>query len=90
MRGEFLPVAEGHPILLDASTTEVLGDLETSVSPLLLRGFQLHTVLVPHAEGGKTRNIISPRFQGGEFFCPDPVRRGDCSPCVGAATTHED
>ena len=62
---EFLPVAEGHPVLLDASTTEVLGDIETSVSPLLLRGFQLHMVLVPHAEGGNTRNIVSPRFQGG-------------------------
>ena len=35
---EFLPVAEGHPVLLDASTTEVLGDIETSVSPLLLEG----------------------------------------------------
>ena len=62
---EFLPVAEGHPVLLDASTTEVLGDIETSVSPLLLRGFQLHMVLVPLAEGGNARNIISPRFQGG-------------------------
>ena len=62
---EFLPVAEGHPVLLDASATEVLGDIETSVSPLLLRGFQLHMVLVPLAEGGNTRNIVSPRFQGG-------------------------
>ena len=62
---EFLPVAEGHPVLLDASTTEVLGDIETSVSPLSLRGFQLHTVLVPLAEGGNARNIVSPRFQGG-------------------------
>ena len=62
---EFLPVAEGHPVLLDASATEVLGDIETSVSPLLLRGFQLHTVLVPLAEGGNARNIVSPRFQGG-------------------------
>ena len=62
---EFLPVAEGHPVLLDASATEVLGDIETSASPLSLRGFQLHTVLVPLAEGGKARNIISPRFQGG-------------------------
>ena len=62
---EFLPVAEGHPVLLDASTTEVLGDIETSASPLSLRGFQLHTVLVPLAEGGKARNIVSPRFQGG-------------------------
>ena len=62
---EFLPVAEGHPILLDASATEVLGDIETSVSPLSLRGFQLHTVLVPLAEGGNARNIVSPRFQGG-------------------------
>ena len=62
---EFLPVAEGHPVLLDASATEVLGDIETSVSPLLLRGFQLHMVLVPLAEGGNARNIVSPRFQGG-------------------------
>ena len=62
---EFLPVAEGHPILLVASSTEVLGDIETSVSPLSLRGFWLHTVLVPLAEGGNARNIVSPRFQGG-------------------------
>ena len=62
---EFLPVAEGHPVLLDASATEVLGDIETSVSPLSLRGFWLHTVLVPLAEGGNARNIVSPRFQGG-------------------------
>ena len=62
---EFLPVAEGHPVLLDASATEVLGDIETSASPLSLRGFQLHTVLVPLAEGGKAHNIVSPRFQGG-------------------------
>ena len=62
---EFLPVAEGHPVLLDASATEVLGDIETSASPLSLRGFQLHMVLVPLAEGGKAHNIISPRFQGG-------------------------
>ena len=62
---EFLPVAEGHPVLLDASATEVLGDIKTSVSPLSLRGFQLHTVLVPLAEGGNAHNIVSPRFQGG-------------------------
>ena len=62
---EFLPVAEGHPVLLDASATKVLGDIETSASPLSLRGFQLHTVLVPLAEGGKACNIVSPRFQGG-------------------------
>ena len=62
---EFLPVAEGHPVLLDASATEVLGDIETLASPLSLREFQLHTVLVPLAEGGKARNIFSPRFQGG-------------------------
>ena len=62
---EFLPVAEGHPVLLDASATEVLGDIETSVSPLSLRGFRLHTVLVPLAEGGNACNIVSPRFQGG-------------------------
>ena len=61
----FLPVAEGHPVLLDASATEVLGDIETSVSPLWLRGFQLHTVLALLAEGNKARNIVSPRFQGG-------------------------
>ena len=62
---EFLLVAEGHPVLLDASATEVLGDIETSASPLLLRGFQLHTVLVLLAKGGKARNIVLPQFQGG-------------------------
>ena len=61
----FLPVAEGHPVLLDASATEVLGDIETSVSPLSLRGFQLHTVLAPLADGSKARNIVLPWFQGG-------------------------
>ena len=61
----FLPVAEEHPILLDASATEVLGDIETSVSSLSLRGFKLHTILVQLAEGGRTRNIVSPRFEGG-------------------------
>ena len=62
---EFLPVAEGHPVLLDASATEVLGDIETSVPPLSLRGFQLHTVLALLAKGIKARNIVSPWFQGG-------------------------
>ena len=62
---EFLPVAEGHPVLLNASTTEVLGDIEMLASPLSLRGFQLHTVLVPLAKGGKARNIVLPQFQGG-------------------------
>ena len=62
---EFLLVAEGHPVLLDVSATEILGDIKTSASPLSLRGFQLHTVLVPLAEGGRARNIVSPRFQGG-------------------------
>ena len=57
-------MAEGHPVLLDASATEVLGDIETSALPLSLRGFQLHMVLVPLAEGGKARNIVLPRFQG--------------------------
>ena len=61
----FLPVAEGHPVLLDASATEVLGDIETSVLPLSLRGFQLHTVFAPLTDGSKARNIVSPRFQGG-------------------------
>ena len=61
----FLPVAEEHPVLLDASTTEVLSDIETLVSPLSLRGFKLHTVLVQLAEGDRARNIVSPRFQGG-------------------------
>ena len=92
---EFLPVAEGHPVLLDASATEILGDMETSASPLSLRGFQLHTVLVPLAEGGKARNIVSPRFQGGnasalilydketvsaELGPQPPMRIGLCAP----------
>ena len=92
---EFLPVAEGHPVLLDASATEVLGDIETSVSPLSLRGFQLHTVLVPLAEGGNARNIVLPRFQGGnssalilydeetvppELWLQPPMRISLCAP----------
>ena len=61
----FLPVAEEHPVLLDVSDTEVLSNIETSVSPLSLRGFKLHTVLIPLAEGDRVRNIVLPRFQGG-------------------------
>ena len=92
---EFLPVAEWHPVLLDASATEVLGDIETSVSPLSLRGFQLHTVLVPLAEGSNAHNIVLPRFQGGnssalilydeetvppEFGPQPPMRISLCAP----------
>ena len=80
---EFLPVAEGHPVLLDASATEVLGDIETLASPLLLRGFQLHTVLVPLAEGGKARNIVSPRFQGGGASALIPYDEETVSPELG-------
>ena len=61
----FLLVAEGHPVLLDTSATEVLRDMETLVSPLSLRGFKLHMVLAPLADGSKARSIILPRFQGG-------------------------
>ena len=61
----FFPVAEEHPVLLDASATDVLSDIETSVTPLSLRGFKLHTVLVELHEGDRTRNIVSPRFEGG-------------------------
>ena len=80
---EFLPVAEGHPVLLDASATEVLGDIETSVLPLSLRGFQLHTVLVPLAEGIKARNIVSPRFQGGGTSALIPYDEETVSPELG-------
>ena len=61
----FLPVAEEHPVLLDVCDTEVLSNLEASVSSLSLRGFKLHTVLIPSAEGDRVRNIVSPRFEGG-------------------------
>ena len=61
----FLPVAKGHPVLLDASATKVLGDIETSVLPLSLRGFQLHTVSALLADGSKARSIVLPQFQGG-------------------------
>ena len=76
----FLPVAEEHPVLLDASATEVLGDIETSVSPLSLRGFQLHTVFAPLADGSKARNIVSPRFQGGSTSALILYDEGDCFP----------
>ena len=61
----FFPVAEEHPVLLDASATDVLSDIETSVTPLSLRGFKLHTVLVELLEGDRACNIVSPRFEGG-------------------------
>ena len=80
---EFLPVAEGHPVLLDASATEVLGDIETSVSPLSLRGFQLHTVFALLAEGIKARNIVSPRFQGGGTSALIPYDVETVSPELG-------
>ena len=80
---EFLPVAEGHPVLLDASATEVLGDIETLVLPLSLRGFQLHTVLAPLAEGIKARNIVSPRFQGGSTSALNPYDEETVSPELG-------
>ena len=62
---EFLPVAEEHPVLLDVCDTEVLGNIETCVPPLSLRGFKLHTVWVLPPEGDRARNIVSPRFEGG-------------------------
>ena len=80
---EFLPVAEGHPVLLDASATEVLGEIETSVSPLSLRGFQLHTVLAPLAEGSKAHNIVSPQFQGGSTSALIPYDEETVSPELG-------
>ena len=61
----FFPVAEEHPVPLDASSTDVLSDIEASVSPLSLRGFKLHTVLVELANGDRVLNIVSPRFEGG-------------------------
>ena len=81
---EFLPVAEGHPVLLDAFATEVLGDIETSVSPVSLRGFRLHTVLAPLAEGIKARNIVSPRFQGGGTSALIPYDEETVSPELGS------
>ena len=80
---EFLPVAEGHPVLLDASATEVLGDIEMSVSPVSLRGFRLHTVLASLAEGIKARNIVSPRFQGGGTSALIPYDEETVSPKLG-------
>ena len=61
----FLPVAEEHPVLLDVCDTEVLGNIESCVSPLSLRGFKLHTVWILLPEGDRARNIVSPRFEGG-------------------------
>ena len=65
---KFFPVADKHPILLDAMSMEMVGGIEESVSPLLLRGFQLHT-LYPAATGARftklpflTSREISPLF----------------------------
>ena len=79
----FLLVAEGHPVLLDASATEVLGDIETSISPLSLRGFQLHTVFAPLPDGSKAHSIISPRFQGGNTCALIPYDKETVSPELG-------
>ena len=79
----FLLVAEGHPVLLDASTTEVLCDIEMSVLPLSLRGFQLHTAFAPLPDGSKARNIVSPRFQGGNTSTLIPYDEETLSPELG-------
>ena len=79
----FLPVAEGHPVLLDASATEVLGDIETSASPLSLRGFQLHTAFASLPDGSKARNIILPRFQGGNTSALIPHDKETIPPGLG-------
>ena len=79
----FLPVAEGHPVLLDASATEVLGDMETSILPLSLRGFQLHMVLAPLANGNKARSIVSPWFQGGNTSVIIPYDNETVPPELG-------
>ena len=79
----FLPVAGGHPILLDASATEVLGDIETSVSPVSLRGFQLHSAFAPLPDGSKARNIVSPRFQGGNASALIPYDKETVPPGLG-------
>ena len=79
----FLPVAEGHPVLLDASATEVLCDIETSVSPLSLRGFQLHTAFALLPNGSKACNIVSPWFQGGNTSALIPYDEETLSPELG-------
>ena len=79
----FLPVAGGHPVLLDASATEVLGDIETSVLPLSLRGFQLHTAFAPLPDGSKARNIVSPWFQGGNTSALIPYDKETVPPGLG-------
>ena len=79
----FLPVAKGHPVLLDASATEVLGDIEMSISPLSLRGFQLHTAFAPLPDGSKARNIVSPQFQGGNTSALIPYDKETVPPGLG-------
>ena len=77
------PAATGHPVPLDASATEALGDIETSVLPLSLRGFQLHTVFAPLADGSKARNTASPRSQGGSTSAPILHDKETASPKLG-------
>ena len=79
----FLPVAKGHPVLLDASATEVLGDIETSISPLSLRGFQPHSAFAPLPNGSRARSIVSPRFQGGNTSALIPYDKETVSPELG-------
>ena len=61
---EFFHMADKHPILLDAMSMEVVGDIEASVLPLLLRGFRLHTLFTWHPDGSKVRQVTFPCLQG--------------------------
>ena len=61
---DFLPVAEGHPVCWMHPPQRYWETLNVGVAALVERVPAPHGA-VPHAEGGNTRNIVSPRFQGG-------------------------
>ena len=79
----FLPVAEKHPVLLDVASTEILGNIESSVSPFSLRGFQLHTIFSLLPDGNRVRQVIFPCLQGGETLTLMPYEKETISPELG-------
>ena len=58
---DVIPVAVQHPILLDLTSKEAMGDMTEPVSPLSFRGFRLRTTWI-QPPGGKMIHHIFPSF----------------------------
>ena len=61
---QFFPVLTQHPLMLDAVSTEVVGDMEGPIAPSSLRGFRLHTLTAECPDGCKVREVAFPHLQG--------------------------